>query len=863
MSIRSDLKKEFLTDFQQRILQGRRLLYAANHRWADKLFTDLYFKVEKTNWLDIQKKRQFIMIISNSWWLYINSLTRKEEEGEVKVDLIRYIDAYKRFFSFLSKLDDFYLFNNFCTKLLKTFISMEDISTEGITKFINSFSNELKANEEYLKLIELQILLMYLRKSVIPSELFHLSMETLGKTIFKLEPTKRALFLFIFIENVNIKYQLIDDSKEFVKIIQKLLTNRLSTYLKEVFGNLNKININERNFSTILTELEELIYYLNYIGESSWTIIIVRNLYSKFQNFQSFGDAIQYIKRFIDFSLSRNRFDITFEIYDFLEDIFMYQTDLGYDNILIELWVQACKNFVDMKNKKYLLQSLEKLSTHLKLPTNNAQIYHFFYTYNYLWKFKGNFFALEKKDFWRMMFYRALFEEKDFDLAQKIISQLDQNLAVRLTDLNTLYNLGESLKNEIYSFQEEFEHGIEFDPNFVVIQMILRINSEGMISYRMVSAEGMIVEGRIIDELWNDIHITEIFNEMFSNKRDPEFKFNLIDFGRLLYIFLPENLRELLKRFKIVNLNLVPQIYFIIDSISIPFELIFDSNNLFLLKYSSAYKIGEAPLGGITFDLDFREDLITPSNKEIYNVLIIDANNSTGPKKWNDEIKNKELIFPFRDGMDELNYITSFFNNRDEINQINLLSEANSTRENILLNLSQGAYHIIHFVGNVFYSRGSPKDSFFLTNDNNIITFDEILDSLNKNQSKLQPLLFFNTQIYNVDGKKIINALQTFGEIVTQFNYDRITGIVSRNYPIFNAETKNITANFYEYLFNKNSQGVALLKARQHCITRKTMDRSEDQSKVSDAKGDILNIGMETSLAISSYVLFGKPWKKL
>ena len=97
------------------------------------------------------------------------------------------------------------------------------------------------------------------------------------------------------------------------------------------------------------------------------------------QHFQSFGDAVTYIRKFIDFSINRNRFEIAFEIYDFLEDLFMERTDLSYDNILIELWVEACKKFVDMKEKKYLLQSLEKLNNHLKLPQTSAQIYHYFY----------------------------------------------------------------------------------------------------------------------------------------------------------------------------------------------------------------------------------------------------------------------------------------------------------------------------------------------------------------------------------------------------------------------------------------------------------------------------------------------------
>jgi len=855
ISISTEVKNRFIADFQKKIVQGRRLLQGANHRWADKLFTDLYYDIEKTDWLDDQKKRQFTMIISNSWWMYINSLVRREDDGRANIDIIRYIDAYKRFFSFLSKLDDFYLFNNFCTNLLRTFIKMEDLSPHGITKFINSYSNKLKDKGENLKLIELQILLMYLRKSVIPSELFHFGMKVLGQTIFELEPGKRALFLYIFIENVNIQFQFMEDPREFVQIIQKLLVGRLSTYLKGVFADLSKININERNFNVILKDLEELIYYLNNIGQSSWTIIIVRNLYSKFQEFQSFGDAVDYIRRFINFALTRNRFEIAFEIYDFMEDIFMYQTDLGYDNILIELWVQACKNFVDMKNKKYLLQSLEKLSNHLKLPSKTAQVYHFFYTFNYLWKYKGSLFSLEKKDFWRMMFYRALFEEKDLNLAQKIMTQLDKNLAACITDLDSLYSLGDSLKHEIYSFEEEEADWVLEDKDFNIIQMILRINSEGKISYRLISADYRLAEGIVQNDHWNDTHIMELYNDLFSEQQEKIYNFNLNEFGRLLYIFLPKKIRQLFNKFKIVSLNIVPQIYFILDRMTIPFELIFDSNNFFLLKYSSSYKIGEAPLVGIGFEQIGQDELLTAPSEELYNILIIDAINSTGPLKWNEDLKKKELIFPFPDGANELDFITNFFNSRNEVNQINLLSGMNSTRENILLNLSQGAYHIIHFVGNIFYSEGSPPDSFFLTNDNNIVTFREIYLSLIQNQARLKPFLFFNTQIYDVDGNKLKNTLQTFGEIVSNFNYEEITGIVSQNYPIFNNETKDIIANFYINLFKKHGQGVALLKARQQRIAKITMVMAEQQESQ--------NLGLESSLAISSYVLFGRPWKKL
>ncbi len=70
-------------------------------------------------------------------------------------------------------------------------------------------------------------------------------------------------------------------------------------------------------------------------------------------------------------------------------------------------------------------------------------------------------------------------------------------------------------------------------------------------------------------------------------------------------------------------MNQIPQFYFILDSMTIPFDLIYD-NNFFLLKYSSAYKIGEAPLGGVAFEDEVPKEPLTEASNKVYNVLVIE-----------------------------------------------------------------------------------------------------------------------------------------------------------------------------------------------------------------------------------------------
>ncbi|MFW9773888.1 MAG: hypothetical protein ACFFEO_17180, partial [Candidatus Thorarchaeota archaeon] len=99
-------------------------------------------------------------------------------------------------------------------------------------------------------------------------------------------------------------------------------------------------------------------------------------------------------------------------------------------------------------------------------------------------------------------------------------------------------------------------------------------------------------------------------------------------------------------------------------------------------------------------------------------------------------------------------------------------------------------------------------------------------------------------------------------EVVSQFDQNKITGILTRPYPLFNEETKGIFIDFFMNLLNDNSQGVALLKARQQCISKKMEKSVKDQVNDATVKDSITIIDLRSSLAVSSYLLFGKPWKR-
>lgn len=840
MSVKSKIKNEFVKDFQEKITQGRRLLHNGNHRWADKLFTQLYFSIEKLDWLNDQKKRQLITIISNSWWMYLNSLIQRQDEV-INVDIIKYIDAYKRFFSFLSKLEDFEYYSNFASNLLRIFIRKENISSSGITKFINSFCVEAKRHNAFIKIIELQMVLMFLRKSVTPTDFFHFSMQLLGRTLFSIEPNKRGLFLYTFIETVNIKYELVENSRNFANIINKLLSNRLPSYLKSEFGNLGRVEINERNLDQNLEDLEKLAYYLNNIGENQWISIILKFNFATIKKFKSIDDAVIYISKFVEFAIKRNRFDIAFDVYNLLEDYYIMQTDLGYDSMLVELWIQACKQFVEMNEKSYLLQVIEKLGNHLKMPQTEAEIFHYFYTYNYLWQLKSQFLNLEPIDFWNMIFFRSLYLERDYALATKILPHLDKNIRIQLKNLDDLYQESLTIREHIYKLDEEGELRDMFDMNFIIKQLVIRIKPNGMIQYRMVSEDGKILEEKITNEYWNDDLISEIFNDIVSEGEEKTYRFSFNEFGKLLFLLLPKVLRSIFLQFKRTSRDFTPQVYFILDQMTVPFELLFD-NDYFMLKYASSYKIGEPSLGGVHFGQN--EDKFLES-KDKFNILIIEATNSRNPLKWNDKAKNKEILYPFPAGEAEINHITEFFNSVQKVNQLAFATGIQSTKNKILELMLDTQYDVLHFVGNIFYSEQNPKNSYFITFDNEVITFSEIKEAIQYNTKNSNPFIFLNSQLFGLDGNKIYNTGKYYGEILGNLDYEKIIGVIVKNNPIFNEQVRKLMEKAYLNLFNNESLGNSLLMARQQWISNQNQDLND-----------------ENIISLSSLLSIGKSWKR-
>ncbi len=850
-------EESFLSDFQERYQQGKELLSQGDHHWATRLIVDLFFRIESEVWISTQKKQQLILKLSKLWINYINSL---KINGEI-TDLIKYIDAYDRLFSFLIQIENYNMFEISINELLRVLVKMDDLPISKISKFINSISVKFIEQENYIELIEIQFLLIFLQDSIVHVIYFHEIMDYLSQIMKKIEPSKRTLFLYMILENVNIKFDLRVDIKDFVENIGKKVIHLVFPQLKEYFSVLNTIVINERTFNSIKDDLINLFSYLNNIGESSWTIVIIRNLFFYINQFESFEAAIEQIHQFIEFSIDRSRLNVVYTTYDYLESILLTQSKEQYHNKLIELWADACNNFANMKQKDFLLLAIERLVEYLQIPENKSNIFHYLHSCNYLWKFRSIFFSFKEQDFWRMIFYRALYQEGSINLAKKIIPFLNKNLQAFVQDCESLYNKALAVKNEIYTLEEKKDYYLQ-QKNHHIVNMVIKINSIGEFSYRIYYSDENILESTFRKEHWNDTYIVKIYNDLFFNNDGKSYNFNLKEFGKILYLLLPKEIRDYFSQFRTQVLR--PQIYFVFDKMTIPFEFIY-KEGFFLFAYSIGYNIGAPLIMGAKFliEKEHSQKITTDHGSE---ALLIDSINALAPKHWQEDENRKKLLYEFPSGANELNYIKELFDNRPEIQNLKVLLGSESTKGTILEEISQGNYHIIYFVGNIIFSESHPSYSYFITNDESILKFIDLFNALETQEKKVKPILFFDTQMFDRKGNRLKEALGFFSEIISELNFNNVKGVICRNYTDFNIDTKKIISEFFNNLLEKNSLGISLLKARETLLPKipKLIKKQLDGENPVDPDIDkSKHVNIENSQKFLSFLLFGEPWNKI
>jgi len=288
----------------------------------------------------------------------------------------------------------------------------------------------------------------------------------------------------------------------------------------------------------------------------------------------------------------------------------------------------------------------------------------------------------------------------------------------------------------------------------------------------------------------------------------------------------------------------------------IPFDLIHDGSWFFSLKYSIGYSLGIPTLKGISSETSVLP--LDQSKQKKYNALVIGCLNLMLPSKWDDTTQKNVLMYPFNEGVEELNLCIHYFNDSDYIDQMAFFVQEMVTRENFLNNINSGNYDIIHIIGNLFYSENNPKNSYFITNDYHIVSISDIINAVKTNLNHKKPFFFFNVRFFDQLGNQLQSILKIISEIIQNFNQNEITGIFVRILSDFNDNTRQLILNIYNNLTNGFSQGISLLKARQKILLNKVV-LNANQKEIDIQQ----EMNVESIIALNSFLLFGKPWKML
>ena len=848
-------KPNFLNEFQKKLKQGRWLLEENSHHWATRLFLDLFFETESELKLSRKRKQFLILKLSQTWKDYIGSLSASQN-----YDFIKLIDAYNRFLSFLLNVKDYTLFKEYTNRMLKKILSRSTFSIPGIIKFINSVSPIFIEQGDWIQVVELQILAIFLAKDFAKVKHFKSSKEYLEKIIRKIKPSDRKLFFYSLLENIHREFNISGEPNEFNTALTKKLIKKDIKLLEEDIKSLKDIKVNKETYESINNQLITLYIYLMQIGEYKWGMIIAKTLFNNVKKYRTLEEATTHLYESIDQFTDRCLFDGIYEFFIFLEDHMKEHYDLRYNHNLIEMWAKACDIFATKEEKRLLFLAFEKLTKYLIYPNNTFQIIHYFHTYNYLWQFKSQYLS-QKKDFWKMLFYRALFQSNDIPLAKKILPLLESQLQSQVKNFESLLEEKAKIDEDIYQLPQSDEIPDDFK-DLKVANMIIKINSEGEFSYRVHYSNQNIYEKTLKKEHWNSTYLITLYKDLFSPPSDREYNFNLKEFGKILFLSLPKPIRDYFSQF--TEQILKPQISFVFDKVKIPFELIYGKEGFAFLNYSLGYSCNPPSIMGSRFLIE--ESSSTQENMEL-NALLIDSINALAPKKWNEEKKKKEALYRFSSGPNQLLFAKKFFDNREGFNEFTALTGSESKKETIIREVSKGNNHIIHIVGNLIFLESHPEYSYFITNDEKILSITEFISVLEKRVGNIRPLIFLDIKLFDNHGTPINNPLQHISKVMRKLNFNNIKGILTRINPEFNKETKQIISEFFINLLKANNMGISLFKARKTSITDtfpkliKQEDNALKKSRMgNDKESEVIIKDIQPSL---SFLLFGEPWKKL
>ena len=812
-----NIELENITDFYKKVAKIQNLLEDLNHFWAKEICNQIFKEIE-TKIDPISERLNMYNILINIWESHIRILVSDLHNNWPSI-----YDAYNFIFEILSFLNDSNRISEIGIRLVKIFYKIKFTENTNNAKILESLALLIYNSENFQKSLELFFLAFILNDEFLQTPSGDDCLKNFNSLLLKLSAEHRDILLNAFLLEIYDNF-FDDNSLKFQEFAESLFRISFQSFEFILHKSLQNISQQPINFQDNMGLLEETIYSLQMIKEEKWAFSIVKiycNLLKKLNKNQKLEKFLYY---FIEKSCKHGEYQTALKAYSYLDEI-TESNNSEFQLRNIKIWAEAAKNFRKLSDKSYFVATIKKFRELLKLPDDPRLFQDFTYAFNEYYRLIRGRMNIDKEEFWWIAFHRSIFEEGFKDIAELSAKHLNVAQSPLFESLiNREIQKTIETKSRLTKSNDPIDIG-GMVPSKIIIKLRIPANKNIKMYSELFYTSGFSKPELVkIDEIWKEPQLIRLYLQLPFN--DPRIKtpvqsqISQVQFGKLAYLFLPQELRTFFSQL-IIGKDHVPEIFIIMDEPGYPFEMLHDEKSSLGTKFAFGYRFDEPKLSPEKIMIqDQPEDIVNLK----YMFLAIGDLNKEFPKIWDEIEKKYNPLFPFPESSKQLDFLESKINNlRPLVEKSTFLNSQSGTFQNIEKEITSGLYNIIYISSNLFYIEENPLQSYFITPDDHIINLQDILEMLSFAQKHneiqgipfFKPLLIFDAQIIDKSGKIISRSFNQLSKISKLIGSKNLIGILSRISIEFDEILKLFLSEFINRLFLRESIGSALLNAHK------------------------------------------------
>ena len=813
----SQIELENVTDFYKKIAKIQNLLDDLNHFWAKELCNQIIKEIE-IKIKPISERLNLYNILINIWESHIRILVSDLNNNWPLIS-----DAYNFIFEILSIVNDSNRISEIGIRLVKIFYKIEFTKKTNMAKILETLALLIYDSENFQKSLELFFLAFVLNDGFLTTPSGDECLKSFNTLLLKLSPEHRVILLNAFL--IEIYDNFFDDNtikfQEFAELLFRISFQNFEFVLHKSLQNISQQPI---NFQEEMGLLEETIYSLQMMKEERWAFSIVKiycNLLNKLNKNQKLE---KFLYSFIEKSCKHGEYQTALNAYSYLDEI-VNSNDSKFQLRRIKIWAEAAKYFGKLTDKSYFITTIKKFRELLKLPDDPRFFQDYTYAFNEYYHLIRGRMSIDKEEFWWVAFHRSIFEEGFKDIAELSAKHLNiSQLPIFDFLINNEIQKTLNMKSGLNKSNDPIDIG-GMIPSKIIMKLRIPANKNIKMYSELFYTSGFSKPELVkIDEIWQEPQLIRLYLQLPFN--DPSIKMPVqsqisqVQFGKLAYLFLPQELRTFFSQL-IIGKDHVPEIFIIMDEPGYPFEMLHDENSSLGTKFAFGYRFDEPKLSPEKIVIQKQsEDIVNLK----YMLLAIGDLNKDFPKIWNENEKKYNPLFPFPESSKQLDFLESKINNLQPlVEKSTFLNSQSGIYQNIEKEITSGLYNIIYISSNIFYIEENPLQSYFITPDDHILSLQDIIEMLSFAQKHneiqgipfFKPLIIFDGQIIDKSGKIIYRSFNQFSNISKLIGSKNLIGILARISIEFDEILKLFLGEFINRLFLRESIGSALLKAHK------------------------------------------------